>query len=296
LQIASGGQQLIPVSSDSNNHFANYIPANADRGANKLRAFLNAGFLLNRDTGVDIKVVSVDFASYTAQFQWKLDTQKTFNAEETLNVNSNFYNSRQNAYHVRPDTNNDGTVEDSGLYIYFDVQTSDFADDTTGSIFAGDRYYLNVTHNEGVRLSVGDGNTVHSVAECSGRGACSSGVCLCTPGFTGDACQRTTCPNDCSGHGTCQSLRYFVEEGTDAMRSYDAYDADLQQGCKCDAGFRGIDCAEIECPSGADPLGGEGGLEGRDCSGRGVCDYSSGICSCFHGFFGERCEEQTTFR
>jgi hypothetical protein len=40
-------------------------------------------------------------------------------------------------------------------------------------------------------------------------------------------------------------------------------------------------------------LGGDGGAEGRDCSGRGACDYTSGTCNCFKGFFGERCELQT---
>jgi hypothetical protein len=33
--------------------------------------------------------------------------------------------------------------------------------------------------------------------------------------------------------------------------------------------------------------------EQRDCSGRGICDYESGICKCFSGFFGEACEKQT---
>jgi hypothetical protein len=31
-----------------------------------------------------------------------------------------------------------------------------------------------------------------------------------------------------------------------------------------------------------------------DCSGRGRCDYTVGTCSCFRGFFGERCEQQST--
>lgn len=49
----------------------------------------------------------------------------------------------------------------------------------------------------------------------------------------------------------------------------------------------------VECPSGADVLKGFGNESGRDCSGRGICDYTSGICSCFHGYYGHRCEYQT---
>jgi len=32
-----------------------------------------------------------------------------------------------------------------------------------------------------------------------------------------------------------------------------------------------------------------GNEAGRDCSGRGVCDYEFGECRCFAGFGGEEC-------
>lgn len=125
--------------------------------------------------------------------------------------------------------------------------------------------------------------------ECSDRGICNhdTGVCECVPGWEGAACHKASCPNDCSGHGVCQSnLAMAVDAGT---RFVGGWDSGLQLGCKCDAGYRGYDCSKKECPSTSDPLGFEGAEKGRDCSGRGMCDYSSGKCQCFAGYTGVSC-------
>lgn len=110
--------------------------------------------------------------------------------------------------------------------------------------------------------------------ECSDKGVCDrkSGQCNCFAGYTGAACQRTECPNDCNGHGVCQSNVKFAEDATRMMQphaygkdninavfdyivTYDqAWDSDLHFGCKCDLGYTGPDCSLKECPSAHDRL------------------------------------------
>lgn len=137
-------------------------------------------------------------------------------------------------------------------------------------------------------------NNLHPWAECSNKGLCDreTGECQCFTGYEGAACQRTVCPDNCNDQGTCWPEKHLASK---AGRVYDTpWDAMKHVGCLCDAGFRGPACDQQECPSGADPLSGYGNEAGRDCSGRGICDYSSGICACFTGFFGTRCQHQTT--
>lgn len=52
-------------------------------------------------------------------------------------------------------------------------------------------------------------DTAHHAAECSNRGKCDRvlGNCICGKGFEGSACERSTCPNDCSGRGRCLSAK-----------------------------------------------------------------------------------------
>lgn len=146
----------------------------------------------------------------------------------------------------------------------------------------------------------------HQSAECSNQGSCDrkSGECKCFDNYEGKACTRTVCPESCSGHGVCLNEREFAEDNTGVTYGATEYnsagsdvdtlwDAEKMQGCLCDAGYRGPDCALVECPTTDDVMNGFGAADGRDCSGRGVCDYSSGLCECFSGFTGTACEKQT---
>eukprot|EP00599_Poterioochromonas_sp_BG-1_P006422 CAMPEP_0173145858 /NCGR_PEP_ID=MMETSP1105-20130129/8142_1 /TAXON_ID=2985 /ORGANISM="Ochromonas sp., Strain BG-1" /LENGTH=310 /DNA_ID=CAMNT_0014059937 /DNA_START=58 /DNA_END=990 /DNA_ORIENTATION=- len=137
-------------------------------------------------------------------------------------------------------------------------------------------------------------NDLHPKAECSNKGICDrgSGVCNCFPGYEGIACQRTVCPNNCNDRGSCWPEKLLASK---AGRTYAApWDSMKHVGCFCDAGYRGPACELQECPTGTDPLDGYGNEAGRDCSGRGICNYSDGTCTCFSGFYGTRCQYQTT--
>merc|ERR1719331_909502 len=125
-------------------------------------------------------------------------------------------------------------------------------------------------------------NEGHFYMECSNKGICDrkTGTCDCFDGYTGTACARAACPNDCSGHGTCESIKELAEmrsfdttahdvpstrvSGSDNHHnfnsaieesySYDLWDQDKTMGCKCDPVYYGADCSLKKCKYGVDPL------------------------------------------
>jgi len=114
---------------------------------------------------------------------------------------------------------------------------------------------------------------VHKYLECSGKGLCdrSTGDCECFEGYTGKGCQRTSCPNDCSGHGTCEYIEeltfgstpgeYVSAKTTSEISATEAvtfsvideaWDAHKSMACLCDAGYIDVDCSRRMCPKGND--------------------------------------------
>jgi hypothetical protein len=105
--------------------------------------------------------------------------------------------------------------------------------------------------------------------------------------------------------------------------THKTWDQKFGQQCVCDSSwpvglksgeiqlseFFGPSCEFRRCPSGDDPntisvnetdcsgisqtggidLGLPGNICHIDCSNRGICDYMTGICQCFHGFGGSNC-------
>jgi hypothetical protein len=108
----------------------------------------------------------------------------------------------------------------------------------------------------------------HKYAECAGRGICNraTGECACFDGYEGKGCQRTACPNDCSGHGTCEYMEDMAYGATwndyntqgfeeDAkVFAYSQWDNRKTRGCVCDATYGDVDCSKRMCPYGTDIL------------------------------------------
>ena len=108
----------------------------------------------------------------------------------------------------------------------------------------------------------------HKYAECAGRGICNRGTgdCECFPGYEGKACARTTCPNDCSGHGRCEyinNLGYaatpfdykqgeFAPQEPYSKFNYNGWDKGKIRGCVCDPEYGDVDCSKRMCPYGTD--------------------------------------------
>lgn len=127
-----------------------------------------------------------------------------------------------------------------------------------------------------------DANEGHFYMECSNKGICDrkTGTCDCFDGYEGTACVRASCPNDCSGHGTCESIKELAElkhydttahdvpattpvgssshhnfnSAIEESYAYDLWDQDKTMGCKCDAVYYGADCSLKKCKYGVDPL------------------------------------------
>eukprot|EP00501_MAST-03F_sp_TOSAG23-6_P000078 GSMAST32.ASY1.ANO1.80.1 assembled CDS len=126
-------------------------------------------------------------------------------------------------------------------------------------------------------------------SQCAGRGTCdyTTGICTCfypfiSSGTRGDCGDTQTgispydCPGEtrCSGHGQCSDSPQYV--------------------CTCQNGWTSASCHERTCPQGPAWFGAPEGVDNShrqmECSNRGICDITTGTCSCFDGFEGDACQ------
>ncbi|CAN0165475.1 unnamed protein product [Ectocarpus sp. 12 AP-2014] len=90
-----------------------------------------------------------------------------------------------------------------------------------------------------------------------------------------------------------------------------SWEVGLGRGQTQQAQYFGPDCSMLHCPTGDDPdtlidetdcenktadggrgVGSAGNLCHVDCSNRGICDYTTGVCSCFDGYHGQACDSK----
>ena len=109
----------------------------------------------------------------------------------------------------------------------------------------------NVQLREGVVRCAICENQAHAYAGVlAWESAIETGLCQCSPGFSGEGCRRLACPGidgsgkQCSGHGQCRAL----------SKSYKGWERDMVTACFCDPHYTGVDCSLRTCPSGDDPL------------------------------------------
>jgi len=150
--------------------------------------------------------------------------------------------------------------------------------------------------------------TAHQYVECSNRGTCdrTSGTCTCFTGFTGSACNRNVCPNDCSGHGVCVNLKQMARMTNALPLAPNTYyegdpdgttwDEEMIYGCVCDSSWPvglglgetqepewfGPDCSQKHCPSADNPRTAD--VNETDCYGVTAKD------SIYQGEYGNLCQ------
>jgi len=121
-------------------------------------------------------------------------------------------------------------------------------------------------------------------------------VCTCNDPWIGPACAvpNGTCPNNCSGIGTCNKITGKCNcpssnFNLDCSKRECLYNCsnhgicDEETGnCICDAGWGGTGCERIYVP-----------CKNISCLGRGICNFTIGKCQCQFGYTGEDCSLRT---
>ena len=155
----------------------------------------------------------------------------------------------------------------------------------------------------GAAATVAAGNVSVSSGTAADAAAGYAPMCVCDRGWGGADCGTRVCPNGCSGHGLClEGATCFCKEGwlgddcgtstaagsgAVVVNTTDEAQAGcggcggptrglcLNATCYCNPGFSGRHCEAAQCPN--------------QCSGHGVCNVGTGLCSCLPGWTSADC-------
>ncbi len=144
-------------------------------------------------------------------------------------------------------------------------------------------------------FSLGVGYCTNQPHQCSDRGTCDGGTCVCDEGYEGYA--GTTCET-CAAEYHREGDECVVDRVCDVGTCSGRGDCDDSTGiavCTCDDGYAGEHCTE--CAPGYHQVDQDGCVKDQvcldnTCTGHGDCDDSTGVvvCTCNRGYAGEFCE------
>ncbi len=141
------------------------------------------------------------------------------------------------------------------------------------------------------------------INDCSGRGDCLFGFCICYNGYYGADCSNITCPGDYCYYDVDthrQVCRHCCSAGLTTRFDGELYQQNARKvpcdaehtgethgicdgfgNCQCAQPYIGDDCAQKDCLD--------------DCSGHGWCsiEYPTSRCMCTRPYTGLRCEHRT---
>lgn len=151
---------------------------------------------------------------------------------------------------------------------------------------------------------------------------------MCTASCPNDCSGHGKCVSISTYQSEANALPAATGQSYGGSEATTTWDENKIYGCVCDSSWTvglssgetqigewfGVDCSLRNCPSGNDPMtastdetdceslkdnganagaGAAGNLCHVNCANRGLCNYKTGVCDCFDGFYGVACTLQS---